>query len=79
MVKDLDTLRALITAVFFEKHVICFGEKPHLVSGVILALVALLEPFKWKMPVIPILPNALLDFIESPFPLLAGISRSQFD
>ena len=76
VVTDLNTFKRILCAVFQEKQIICFGKSPHLVSGVILGLESLLRPFAWKMALIPILPKILLDFLEAPFPLLAGISRT---
>ena len=52
---------------------------PHQVSSVILGLESLLRPFTWKMALIPILPAMLLDFLEAPIPLLAGVSRDQYE
>ena len=31
------------------------------------------------MSLIPILPKMLLDYLEAPMPMLAGITRAQFD
>ena len=79
VVSDLPTFKRLLAAVFLEKQIICYGKSLHLVSGVILGLESLLRPFQWKMALIPILPKMLLDFLEAPLPLLAGISKAQFE
>lgn len=75
VISDLDTFKRLLSAVFQEKQIVCYGKTPHLVSSVILGLESLLRPFQWKMALIPILPRMLLDFLEAPMPLLAGITR----
>lgn len=79
VVTDLVSFKKLLSAVFLEKQIVCYGNKPHLVSGVILGLESLLRPFQWKMALIPILPKMLLDFVEAPLPLLAGITKEQFE
>jgi len=76
VVSDLKNLKRLLAAVFLETQVICFGKNLHLVTGVILGLESLLRPFKWQMALIPILPKILLDFLEAPVPLLAGITKA---
>ena len=50
-----------------------------MVSSLILGLESLLRPFKWTMALVPVLPEQLLDTIEAPFPLLAGITRENFE
>lgn len=50
-----------------------------MVSGVILGLESLIRPFKWQGALIPILPKMLDDYLEAPIPMLAGITRAQFD
>jgi hypothetical protein len=44
------------------------------VSAVCLGLQCLLHPLQWVGPFIPTLPFALAEFIESPVPLIAGLS-----
>eukprot|EP00981_Chlorochromonas_danica_P009877 scaffold2858_cov245-Ochromonas_danica.AAC.16 len=44
-----------------------------MVSCAIMSLLLLLQPLDWVAPVIPLLTNKMLDFIESPVPILAGI------
>ena len=35
--------------------------------------VALLHPFEWKYAYVPILPRALLHFLEAPVPFIMGL------
>jgi hypothetical protein len=37
---------------------------------------ALLYPFDWSLPCIPVLPNAMLEFVEAPLSYLLGIPTS---
>ena len=47
----------------------------NLVSGVIFGLESLLRPFGWTLPLIPILPDKLMDMLEAPLPMLVGVSK----
>ena len=42
-------------------------------SRAVLGLVSLLQPMEWVAPLIPMLPDKLIDMIESPVPLIAGV------
>lgn len=75
---SLSTFLALLNAIFIEKSIICYGKNLNMVSSLILGLESLLRPFKWTMALVPVLPEQLLDTIEAPFPLLAGITRENF-
>ena len=70
---------ALLAAVMLEKSIICYGPNLNKVSGVILGLESLLRPFGWSMALIPILPRMLLDTLEAPVPILAGITSNEFE
>lgn len=74
VLKCLDNLLTLLSAVFQEKQIICYGSNLNSVSSVILGLESLLRPFSWMMTFIPILPCILIDHLEAPMPYLAGIS-----
>jgi len=79
VVKDLGTLLALLAAILQEKSIVCYGANINKVSGVILGLESLLRPFSWSMALIPILPEMLLDTLEAPVPLLAGITANEYE
>lgn len=46
-----------------------------LLSSCVLGFQALLRPFKWPNLLIPIIPDSLLDLLDAPVPILAGISQ----
>ena len=49
------------------------GEEPGIVSCAVIGLTALLRPLNWVSPIIPILSHKLIDFVESPTPIIVGI------
>ena len=56
-----------------EGKLLVVGDTPGLVCTGVLGLLSLLRPLNWVAPLIPLLPQKHLEFIESPVPLLAGI------
>jgi hypothetical protein len=63
----------LLLAVLQEKSVVFVAQDIGIVSSCVLAMVALLRPFKWPNLIIPIVPNSLREVIEAPVPLIAGV------
>ncbi len=49
------------------------GDQYRLVSSCVLALAALLQPFPWLSPLVPILPSSMLDVLTAPVPFLIGL------
>ena len=45
-----------------------------MVSCAVMGLLVLLHPLDWVSPVIPMLPMKLMDFVESPVPILVGLT-----
>lgn len=55
------------------------GHDYGMVSCAVIGLLVLLRPLDWVSPVIPMLPTKLMDFVESPVPILVGITVSSRD
>lgn len=62
-----------LSLLLCEAKVLVVGHEVGMVSCAIMSLLLLLRPLEWVSPVIPLLPLKLMDFIESPVPILAGI------
>ena len=52
---------------------LCVGSDLHLVSAAVMGLQSLLTPLEWVAPAISVLPLKLLEFLECPVPLMAGL------
>jgi len=50
-----------------------------MVSCAVMGLLVLLHPLDWVSPVIPMLPMKLMDFVESPVPILVGLTVAEDD
>ena len=44
-----------------------------LVTSCVLAVACLIRPFKWPNLMIPLIPESLLELLEAPVPILAGV------
>ncbi len=64
----------VLSALCRERQVLVVGNQPRLVSSCVLALAALLQPFPWLSPLVPILPYNMLDVLTAPVPFLMGLS-----
>ncbi len=63
-----------LSALCRERQVLVIGDQPRLVSSCVLALAALLQPFPWLSPLVPILPSSMIDVLTAPVPFLMGLS-----
>lgn len=59
-----------------EAKIVVLGHDYGMVSCAVIGLLVLLRPLDWVSPVIPMLPIKLMDFVESPVPILVGITMN---
>lgn len=71
----LDQIILALGCVIAEMKIIVRHKDVNVVSSVIFALLHLLKPLKWCSPVIILLPDSLMDFIESPVPIIIGLQQ----
>jgi hypothetical protein len=70
---SIENIIQLWEALLLERKVFLISQSKSLLTHICMALVSLLFPFKWIHVLIPILPEKLRVFTESPVPLLIGI------
>lgn len=73
----VENLCKLLSQTLCEHSIVFVGEQVQL-SKITLGISALLYPFQWCFSLIPILPRAMIDYLEAPCPLLVGISPKQY-
>lgn len=78
MFKDINTILKLLTAIFLERSIIFISKDSVRLSSAVLGLKAMMNPLNWCHSLIPILPGALLDYIESPCPIICGITNESY-
>jgi hypothetical protein len=69
----VETLIWALSLLLCESKIIIIGAEPGMVSCGVMGLLALIYPLTWTNPLIPVLPMKLLDFVESPVPIIAGL------
>jgi hypothetical protein len=69
----------LFSAVLLERSVICVGDDLNQVTGLIKGLQGLVRPLTWCLALVPIVPCDLIDTLEAPMPILAGVTRLEYD
>ena len=68
----------IVTLIMHERSIIFVSNNLTILSNVILGFQALIHPFLWFHPLIQILPRALLGILDSPFPMIVGITHEDY-
>ena len=68
-----DHICSILKLMLVERSILVVGQSSELVTSSILALMQLLRPFSWASNCLPLLPFAMLDFVSSPVPFVAGM------
>ena len=76
---DTKNILKLMTALLLERSIIVVSEDQAKISSVILGLIEMIQPFQWQFIQIPVLPEALLDTLDVPVPIIAGITEKSFN
>jgi hypothetical protein len=72
----LDSILLLVGAALTERKIIFVAQKLPLecVSACALCMSSLIRPLTWVGPLLPTTPDALIDLLMSPVPLIAGVT-----
>jgi len=72
---SIKSIILLLRALFCENSIIIVCDNLGILSNIVLSCIALLYPFVWQGPMIPILPNSLSECIQSPVPYIIGMQK----
>jgi hypothetical protein len=75
----VETLVWAISLLMSEAKLVVVGQEAGMVSCAVMGLLVLLRPLEWVAPLIPMLPCKLIDFIDSPVPILVGLTTEVND
>ena len=67
----------ILFRVLLERSIIFVSESIQKSSNAVQAIRAFVEPFSICHSVIPVLPQALFNYLDAPVPLLLGVSKLQ--
>jgi hypothetical protein len=68
----------ILTLIMHERSIIFVSNNLTILSNIILGFQVLIRPFIWYHPLIQILPSALLGILDSPFPMIVGITHEDY-
>lgn len=72
-IKPNDIL-TLLRLLLIERSVLILGESSIIVSSCACVLLDLLKPYRWASTFMPLLPEDMIDFIQSPVPFITGVT-----
>ena len=67
----------LFLALMLEKTLVFFSKSLALLTSTLMTFICLLKPFRWPYPMIFNIPESLLEFLDSPVPILIGINKGK--
>ncbi|XP_063065175.1 DENN domain-containing protein 2D-like isoform X2 [Engraulis encrasicolus] len=70
-----DEVLQVFASTVLERRIVFIAEELSTLSQVIHAVTVLLTPFTWQHTLIPIVPEILIDFVDSPTPYLLGVQK----
>ncbi|XP_053321873.1 DENN domain-containing protein 4C [Spea bombifrons] len=69
----------LLLFVLLESKILLHSLRPAVLTGVAEAVVAMIFPFQWQCPYIPLCPLSLADVLSAPIPFIVGVDSRYFD
>ncbi|XP_012520501.1 PREDICTED: DENN domain-containing protein 4C [Propithecus coquereli] len=69
----------LLLFVLLESKILLHSLRPAVLTGVAEAVVAVIFPFQWQCPYIPLCPLSLAAVLSAPLPFIVGVDSRYFD
>uniref|UniRef100_A0A8C4Z3P9 DENN domain-containing protein 4C n=1 Tax=Gadus morhua TaxID=8049 RepID=A0A8C4Z3P9_GADMO len=69
----------LLHLVLMESKILLHSLRPDVLTGVAEAVVAMIFPFQWQCPYVPLCPLSLADVLNAPCPFIVGVDSRYFD
>ncbi|XP_062490997.1 DENN domain-containing protein 4C isoform X4 [Pezoporus occidentalis] len=69
----------LLLFVLLEGKILLHSLRPAVLTGVAEAVVAMIFPFQWQCPYIPLCPLSLATVLSAPVPFIVGVDSRYFD
>lgn len=68
---------SLFLGLMLEKILVFFTKNLAILTSTLMTLICCLKPFTWPYPMIFNIPESLLEFLDSPVPILVGINQGK--
>ncbi|CAL1590136.1 unnamed protein product [Knipowitschia caucasica] len=69
----------LLHFILLENKILLHSLRPDVLTGIAEAVVAILFPFQWQCPYIPLCPLSLAGVLNAPLPFIVGVDSRYFD
>ncbi|XP_072260494.1 DENN domain-containing protein 4C isoform X2 [Pyxicephalus adspersus] len=69
----------LLYFVLMESKILLHSLRPAVLTGVAEAVVAMIFPFQWQCPYVPLCPLSLAGVLSAPIPFIVGVDSRYFD
>ncbi|XP_075066760.1 DENN domain-containing protein 4C [Mixophyes fleayi] len=69
----------LLLFVLLESKILLHSLRPAVLTGVTEAVVAMIFPFQWQCPYVPLCPLSLAGVLSAPIPFIVGVDSRYFD
>ncbi|XP_056375869.1 DENN domain-containing protein 4C isoform X2 [Hyla sarda] len=69
----------LLHFVLLESKILLHSLRPAVLTGVAEAVVAMIFPFQWQCPYVPLCPLSLAGVLNAPLPFIVGVDSRYFD
>lgn len=76
---SVDNLIKIILSILAESKIVFSSKCIGLLTPIIQIFFKLINPFKWLLPYVPLLPSSQLEYLEAPHPFIMGISSDLID
>lgn len=73
---EIKTVVHLVALVLCEYRILLHSTQFALLAPIAEALCALIYPFRWQHPYVPILPRVLAEYLQAPLPYVLGVHSS---
>ncbi|OCU00943.1 DENN domain-containing protein 4C isoform X1 [Xenopus laevis] len=70
---------SLLLFVLLECKILLHSLRPAVLTGIAEAVVAMIFPFQWQCPYVPLCPLSLSDVLSAPIPFIVGVDSRYFD
>ncbi|KAJ5079373.1 suppression of tumorigenicity 5 st5 [Anaeramoeba ignava] len=72
---SVENILSILKTILLEYSVVFYSSNLRKLTGVIFGFLAIIHPFKWQGVLIPVLPSKMKGFLESPVPIIVGITE----
>lgn len=74
---NLEDFIRLLSLIFLEYDIIVYGKEIELVHLLVSSISHIIFPFSWMFTIMTIISEPMIDYLDSPVPIIAGLYKSE--